>query len=250
MFDLELLAWLTERWRHEGAGDRWVRFTLYELGQAFYGREPDGADRRRFRASLRRLVSITVELVGYNARTQRADARISGAAAHILDNVQSELDRLGLEPEPGAVGALRGSVFEARLADWMTAQIQAGHITYLKFDLLRALPGLAKRLWIYLEAERMKPLGDGSAACWIKLGERAYTTLGMNYKHERQARAALRRAGAAIADVDHRYTSVAVESRPGGWAIIAHKVTDPERARIRRVARASLAATDSEARAA
>lgn len=247
VFDLELLAWLTERWRQERGADRWVRFSLYELGQAFYGREPDGSERRRFRASLRRLVSITVELVGYNARTQSGDSRISGAAAHILDNVQSELDRLGLEPEPGAVGALRGSVFEARLADWMTAQVEAGHVTYLKFDTLRALPGLAKRLWIYLEAERMTPLGDSSVACWVKLGDRAYMTLGMNYTQERQARAALKRACAAITGIDHRYKSVTVERRPGGWALIAHRVTDSERARIRRLARDSIGTTESKA---
>ncbi len=132
----------------------------------------------------------------------------------------------------------------------MTAQIEAGHVTYLKFDILRALPGLAKRLWIYLEAERMEPRHDGSAGCWIKLGDRAYTTLGMNYAKERQARAALKRAGAAIANVHHRYESVTVERRSGGWMIVALNLADPERARVRRLVRESMGATDAKASAA
>ncbi|MDQ4049623.1 MAG: hypothetical protein M3131_09635 [Actinomycetota bacterium] len=109
---------------------------------------------------------------------------------------------------------------------------------------------LAKRLWIHLEAERMKPAGDGTAGCCIKLGDRAYTTLGMSYAQERQARAALKRAGAAIADVDHRYESVTVERRSGGWMIVALNLADPERARVRRLVRESMGATDAKASAA
>lgn len=249
IFDLELLAWLTERWRHSRPVDDWIRFTLYELGSDLYEREPSGKERRLMRASLRRLARVDFDIVGYDARRREMRADVAGVG-RLLRNVQCELDDLGPDPAPGLVGALRGSTFEARFDDWMIDSLRAGNITYLQTRTLRRLGGLAKRLWIYLEAERMKPLGDGSAACWIKLGDRAYTTLGMNYKHERQARAALKRAGAAIADVDHRYTSVAVERRPGGWAIIAWKVIDPERGRVRRLIRESVGAPGSEAEAA
>jgi hypothetical protein len=63
---------------------------------------------------------------------------------------------------------------------------------------MRQLRGLAKRLWVLLVAERYKHIGRGSEGTWIKLSEKAFTSLGMNYGLERQGRAAVKRAGALI----------------------------------------------------
>jgi hypothetical protein len=115
----------------------------------------------------------------------------------------------------------------------MRQQVAAGHVTYLDWATLRALDGLAKRLWVYLAAEHFKPTEQGEEATWIKLGDRAFATLGMNYGHERQARAALKRAGAAIVAQDVRYQSVTVERRPGGYAIIATRLRSRDQAAAR-----------------
>jgi hypothetical protein len=116
----------------------------------------------------------------------------------------------------------------------MTASIAAGHVTFVRFAALRQLSGLAKRLWVYLEAERYRAQGAGQEATWIKLGDRAYTTLGMNYAEERFARAALRRAAAKVLAVDaDSYVSIAVERAPhAGWRILAvRRTADGRRAR-------------------
>jgi hypothetical protein len=94
---------------------------------------------------------------------------------------------------------------------------------------------------VYLEAERYKKITEAQEATWIKLGERAYRTLGMNYSVERQARAAIRRAGASICATDPRFETVSVERRPGGHAIIAIRTgRDIEQGLIRRQIQKSL----------
>lgn len=66
-------------------------------------------------------------------------------------------------------------------------------------------------------------IGEGQEATWIKLDNLAYTTLGMHYRQERQARAALKVATAKIMSVDaDTYLSSAVERAPlGGWRLLA-----------------------------
>ena len=237
--DLEILVWLTERWRHDRDPDGWVPFTLYELGAAVYGRKPNGNDRQRLRASLRRLVMVSVDITGWDPMTGELAPNVAAAGGRLIDWLRSDLDRLGPDPGAAELGALRGSTFQAQIPRWMRQQVAAGHVTYLDWGTLRALDGLAKRLWVYLQAERFKPTGQGEEETWIKLGDRAYTTLGMNYGHERQARAAIKRAGAAICTVDTRYQSVTVERRPGGWAIVATRLRSRERGAIRAAVRAS-----------
>ncbi len=238
--DLEALIWLTERWRQERDPQGWVPFTLYELGHDLYRREPNGNDRQRLRASLRRLVTVTVDLMGYDPVTGRLAPNVASAGGKLVEWIRTEMDALGPNAGAAELGALRGSTFQAKLPHWMRSQIEAGHVTYLDWGTLRSLDGLAKRLWVYLQAERYKASGNGEEATWIKLGERAYTTLGMNYGHERQARAALKRAGAAIVATDIRFQRVTVDRRPGGWAIIASRITSRERAEVRAAIRASL----------
>jgi hypothetical protein len=103
-----------------------------------------------------------------------------------------------------------------QLPPWLRRQIEAGNVTYLHPPTLRALDALAQRVWLYLEAERMKPAPHGTKSCWVKLGDRAYASLGMSYRHDRQARAALRRAGERIVEVDSSYAEVTTERVPGG----------------------------------
>jgi hypothetical protein len=237
--DLEVLAWITERWRQDRPLDRWVHFTLYELGQALYGRKPSGADCRGIRESLLRLKLVTVTLAGYDAHRGQSRPNVA-SLDNLLDRIVTELDDLGPEATPEQLGGLRGSTFRVQLPPWLAAQLAAGSITYLDWAVLRRLDGLAKRLWVYLQAERYKPNGRGSEATWIKLGDRAFATLGMNYAQDRQARAALKRAGQSICGADPRFESVTVEARPGGWAIVAQRTgRDMRRGEIRAAIRES-----------
>jgi hypothetical protein len=240
--DLEILAWLTERWRQERSPDHWVHFTLYELGQSLYGHKPSGADVRSMRGALARLKSITVTLMGYDSRQKKMRANVA-SLDNLIDRIVTELDDLGPKTSPDKLGGLRGSTFQVQLPFWLVDQLEAGSITYLDFATMRKLTGLAKRLWVLLAAERYKRIGRGSEGTWIKLGEKAFTSLGMNYHYERQARAAIKRAGTAIVAADPRFESVTVEARPGGHAIIAVRTgRDMEQGKVRRQIHESLCA--------
>lgn len=238
--DLEVLAWLTEAWREERPRDRWLYLTLYGLAFDLYGRKPGGGECRALRSSLGRLKSVTVSLAGYDARSGEMRPNVA-SLDNLIDRIVTELDDLGPDATPEQLGGLRGSTFRVQLPPWLVAQLEAGSITYLQWPILHRLSGLAARLWVLLQAERYKRTGAGSEATWVKLGPRAFTTLGMNYAHDRQARAALRRAGESIVDTDPRFESVTVERRPGGHAIVAVRSgRDVGRGDVRRQARASL----------
>ncbi len=235
--DVDVLAWLIESWRRTREFEGWVRFTLHELGTDLYGFDPGGKQNRSMRTSLRRLKDLTVDLVGYDPRRDEYKATVA-AADNLIDRIVSELDDVG--PDATKIGALRGYTFEVQLPLWLRRQIEAGNVTYLHLPTLRALDALAKRVWLYLEAERMRPAPHGTESCWVKLGDRAYTAFGMGYKHERQARAALRRAGERIVEVDERYAEVTTKRVPGGWALSAHMVVDHERWAAHQAIRTSL----------
>ena len=240
--DLDVLIWLTEAFRTRGDDEGVVSFTLYELSRALSGRKPTGNDTRRLKASLRRLRTTAVDLVGYDAIGKKADARVASVET-LLEKLTSRLDDLDVA-SGGEAGALRGNTFSIQFPAWIVVSLKAGHVTYYRFEILRKLSGLAKRLWVYLEAERYKKIGQGQEATWIKLGDRAYASLGMHYRQERQARAALKRAGVSICAADPRYEAVSVERRPGGWAVIAERSgRDMQRGEIRALIRSSLPAT-------
>ena len=234
--DLDVLAWLSERWLATPPLDLdgWARFTLYDLTSDLYRpRTPERTDRRRIRESLMRLMTTLITVEGYDARRQeRRDEerdRIATTSAPILQLV-SELERVG--PDPRKTGALRGSTFSVQLAPWLRDQLAAGGYTYLDFAILRRLDGLAKRLWVYLEAERFKPAGNGRLATSFGLGRPALASIGAgNYTRHRDARTKLRSAGASIAAADARYESVGVERRPGGWSLVAVKLDAEQRRR-------------------
>ncbi len=249
--DLDVLAWLSERWLSTPPLDLegWARFTLFDLTSDLYRpRTPEHTDRKRIRASILRLMTTLVTVEGYDARRRerRDDARdrIATTSAPILQLV-SELERVG--PDPRKTGALRGSTFSVQLAPWLRDQLAAGGYTYLDFAILRRLDGLAKRLWVYLEAERFRAVGDGRQATSFGLGRPALATIGAgNYERLRAARAAINRAGRAIVNADSRYEAVSVERRPGGWSLVAVKLRaeqsrrqDGERERVREALRDS-----------
>ncbi len=217
LYDLDTFAWLTERWRQ---GDRnpkgKVGFTLYDLGRDLYGREPSGEERRLIRASLDRLRKAEFELEGYSA-----------AAA--------EVGRLDDPTEAGAIrllGSLLWSRRDARephvagLDWWIVEQLEAGYLTYLDWRVLRALEGLAKRLWVYLESQSFKRAGIGEGAVRLWLAPPMFRALGMADKHAPQARRTLLRAGERISAADRSFVGFELcrpPRRGGTWALVARR---------------------------
>jgi hypothetical protein len=238
--DLAVLAYVIDRylWPPPEDEHKPAEFTLYALGQAIYGRAPAGDDRRQLRATIARLWQAEIVLGGIeNDDAERL------VWERLLIRIESEVARIDLEDWLAAgrqTGALRGSTFKLTLAPWLAAAVRGGHFTWLDFRVLRRLRGTAARLWVYLEAETWKETGDGRQQTWIGLGHPALATLGVDgYARHRDARQALKRAGARIAAADPRYDSIDLRRRAGGWVLVATRLS-AERRRVREAVRASL----------
>lgn len=158
MADLDLLCWLCERYRESRLVDGTVSFTIYELGHDLYSRAPEGREAELMRASLDRLKAVVLYLEGKDLCYQ---SPALGSAVNILDIL---VDRASVLPDVRARKMLRGDRFTAKLAPWFLAEIDAKRVTYLDWRILRELDGLAKRLWVYLEAESFKRIWGSGAA--------------------------------------------------------------------------------------
>lgn len=228
--DFEILAWLCRRWKHspERRDDRVVAFTIAELARDLYGQtEPGGAGYRSIRRSLRRLKAVEIEFLGVNTIDRGKPAAQS--LDNLIDRLVSDQEDIPNLPRP-MPGRIRGSIFQAQLAPWLCEGLLDGNVTYLDFEILRQLDGVAKRVWIYLEAERYKPAGGGVSETSIGLGSPALACLGVDsYSRHRDARRALSQAGERIVEADSRYQSVTVEKRLG-HSLIARKLDAEARA--------------------
>lgn len=236
--DLMVLAFVLERWWWQAPERDSVpaQLTLRELGQAVYGRDPAGHERRLLRAALSRLFDVAIDFVGFDAATRETGAR--WGRARLIQAIGGPLGELGeFHPLPPAkvLGGLRGSTFAIELATWLAEQVRAGNVTYLDFEIMRRLNGLAQRLWIYLQAERYGPRGE----TWVALGPRMYEILGMGYRREVDARRALRAASVRIMAADERYEAIEVERRLS-WGILARRIASTERRHVRSQIRLSL----------
>jgi len=245
--DLDVFAWLCERWLSvkpfdiEGV----VPFTLRGLGTDIYGRPPGYVDRRAMRESLRRLYRVEIQFAQYDSIYGQPGK--FGSLDRLVQNIVTDLDPL--EGDWAAIGAMRGSSYRITLAPWMRERLVAGSFSYLDWRVLRQLDGIAKRVAVYLAAERFKPCGDGQVATHVGLGGPALASLGAdNFTRHRAARAALNKAGKRIMGVDPRYASIKCERRPGGWSLIAvrrSRVDANAHADVRAEIAASLAAAQS-----
>lgn len=236
--DFDILAWICRLWKHspDRREDGVVGFTIYELGKALYGCEPSGEHHRTIRESLRRLKAVEVEFLGVNT------IDLGKPAAQSLDNIIERLvsDRETIGPSPNRKpGEIRGSTFQVQLAPWLREGLLDGKVTYLDFATLRRLDGVAKRVWIYLEAERYKAAGGGVSETSVGLGTPALACLGVDtYARHRDARRALDRAGERIVEADSRYQSVEVVKRLG-YTLVARR-RDAEARKVAEAARGSL----------
>jgi hypothetical protein len=238
--DYDLLAWLCERWAQRPTPSGIMRPTLYEVGSDLYKGPPSGENYRDLVAAGDRLAFVTVRVAGVDALTgEPGDYETIG---HLLDFAR---------PDKGRSNGVRRLSVE--LSGWLRRAIDSGAPVRIPWRTLRLFgrnQQLAKRLWIYLAAERWKRCGDGRCeGCWIACGDRLEASLGMDYDRARAARAALKRACEAIRRTDARYAagSLGVVKFGRSWRIQAERPTweewrelRPEHEQARRAISAAL----------
>ncbi len=241
--DYDVLAWLCERWAQRPTPSGIMRPTLYEIGSDLYGGPPSGENYRDLLAAGERLAFVTVRIAGVDALTgEPGDYETVG---HLLDFARPD------EGQPNGIRRL-----SVELSGWLRRAIDGGAPVRLSWRTLRAFhrnEQLAKRLWIYLAAERWKAAGTRDReGTWIACGDRLFAALGMDYGRHRDARAALARACRTIHRVDARYAAGTLELRKLGrsWRIDAERPTweswrelKPEYEEARRVITASFASS-------
>jgi hypothetical protein len=169
------------------APDGIVTATYYEIGRDFYGRKPSGKEVRLLRKAIENLAGALVSIGGFNAHTGERKPKLV-SLVHLVESAVwgEDLDvAVPTRADAAKTGAMRGNSIEIKLAAWLLPQLNEQYVTYLDWRIQRKLEGLSKRLWVYLEAERFKGIGDGREASYIILGDKAYTALGVRHGRAR-----------------------------------------------------------------
>lgn len=200
--DYDVLAWWCSRWLRQPTTSGWMRPTLYEIGRDLYGREPSQNDYATLRGSLTRLGSVSVTIYGYSAMEQRPDPGWN-SLTHLMEVSWPSKwipDRR----------------FGVKLSDWMRVAIEGDQAIRLDWRILRRFhqrEQLAKRLWIYLAAERFKrtsfPKSERTdldyEGTWLIEGDWLAASLGASYKQPADFRRKLDRACEVIQRTDDRW---------------------------------------------
>jgi hypothetical protein len=215
--DYDLFSLLCERWLARPTETGWMRPTFYELANALYGDNgpPGGKHYRDIRDALDRLAELSISIWGFDAATGKAD-----------HNYVTKGHLLGISRETHEPHGLRRP--RIRLDEWLREVIDHGAVIRLDWRTLRSFDRnqqLAKRLWIYLQAESWKPQDKEIEGTWLAIGDRLFSSLSMSYAQPKQARAALKRAGEALVATDPRYQSVSVVKRSKGiYHLVARRL--------------------------
>jgi len=166
-------------------------------------------NRTRMVTALDALVTSTFAVDVWDART--GELRFL-SRFHLLDRWEA-----GVAHRSGRHG-LEGFV---DLGGWLHEQLRSAHTTFIDWNQLRALERpLAKRLLIFLEAERF----EGNAKRW-RIGNELFATLGMAASKPRDARMRIATAGDELVAAVARYAAVNVEPRSTGrgWVLTARR---------------------------
>jgi len=214
--DYDVLAWLCERWWERPTESEWMCPTFYEIGQDLYGRPAGGEEHRVMHEAIRRLAMVSVEVRGFNGETGRPDRTVV-TYSHLLE---ATLPR----DDPEGLNRLR-----VHLSGWLRALLEREALRF-SWRTLRGFNSrqlLAKRLWLYLQAERWKRESEREAT-WVAVGDRLFAALGMaEGRPHRQCRASLKRACETVCRVDPRLGAGGVHLRQRGtsWQLVARRPT-------------------------
>ncbi len=112
-------------------------FSREALAEDLFGRAPGGRERELVQQSLTRLSNTRITIGGYDATKRIKDFACAFQNVPLLERV----DRIG------------SAVWRAYFPRWLVDQLASDYVTWLDWETLRSLDGLAKRMWIYFEAE-------------------------------------------------------------------------------------------------
>jgi len=215
--DFDVFSWLCERWQTRPTDSGWMKPTLYEVGSALYGTAPTGEHYRILRESLERLARTRITITGYDVET-----------CTFRDNwiVHESLMAVG-RPQDDPSGLQRPSI---RLAEWLRQALDEEKVVRVHWRTLRAFNSrqtLAKRLWLYLCAEKWARMTSTTEGTWIAAGDRLFAALGMNHAEHRHARRALKAACLMVRKTDPRYGAGELDLVQMGrsWRIQAERPT-------------------------
>ena len=224
--ELDVLSWLTEQWWQQGAAtDGLMRFTWYRLGQDLWGSEPAGRERRLMQEAVGNLMTAVVTLSGFNVHSGVSE-RGAFSEVHILRSVVGRRRR-AVVTDPFFDGGRREDTAEARLEDWLVAQLLGDYGFVLDWHVRAALTGAAKRLWYYLGArseEFKQSPWPGERVLVLNLDSRVYEGFSLLGTRERANRGALAKAGERIVDADPRYRSIVIERVDRGYQLRAVRI--------------------------
>lgn len=200
--DYDVLAWLCTRWLRRPTPSGQMRPTLYEIGRDLYGHQPSGENYRDIEAALMRLASVSIDLYG-----------IDGYTGELGDHLITRTTLLGIAKPRKSRGEDR---FTIELSTPLRRGIEGDQFIRLDWQILRRFhrnEQLAKRLWIYLAAERYKRTGYPKSdradleyeGTWLKEGDWLAASLGASYKQPADFRRKLRRACDVIRATDDRW---------------------------------------------
>ena len=201
LVDLEVLGWLgayLPRYANS------VEFSREELAKDLYGRRPGGTERRDVASSLERLASTTISFGGYDAE-----------ARCLVRPIAFENVRLIASVEPGRTTRLgQPLTWRASFQPWLLNQMSLGYVTLVDWEKMRALRGLAERLWLYAVADALNGSWRGRPSSYVVLSPKAWRVLGLNYGNESRSREALKRASSRIEELDgyHKFELVKIGS--------------------------------------
>lgn len=217
--DMAVLAAACARLPEEGVPE--CPTSLYELSMAVFG-HAGGENLRLLEQSLTRCAEVTLVLPGFDFVRGKTVGNLAGkSVANLIEGFYLEHDQLRLV-KPAEFGGLKGKHnLTVVLTGWFARQVRAGFTTWLDLELLRALgPGLAGRLWAFLEGEDLTKRDLlGHFVGYKGLGQPALETFGVaGYARHVDARRALKKAGERIVATDPKWVSVTVEKR-AGWQL-------------------------------
>lgn len=230
--DYDVLAWLCTRWLRRPTPSGEMRPTLYEMGRDLYGREPSGENYRDIEAALIRLASVSIKLYG-----------IDGFTGQVGAHLETYTSLLGVAKPRKSRGEDR---FTIELSTPLRRGIERDQAIRLDWRILRRFhrnEQLAKRLWIYLAAERYKRTGYPKSersdleyeGTWLKEGDWLAASLGASYKQPADFRRKLRRACEVIRATDDRWLAgtLRLEGRGHEARIYAERPTRASWVRVK-----------------